>query len=126
VPMMSVPDGSSASLLQDVYAWVELDSNDVPQGAISVEVNGADPQPCEDVRSPLCDLLVCGVGLGTPGCTALGDAIPTLGSSGVMGLGITGLLLSPCPHHPALHPRRSTWGRWRTMWSTCVRRSPSR
>jgi hypothetical protein len=34
-----------------------------------------DPRPYKDAGSPLCDLVVRGVGLGTRGHTAPGDAI---------------------------------------------------
>jgi hypothetical protein len=121
VQVVPAPYQSSPSLLQDVYAQVELDANGVPLGIISVEAVGVDPRPCEDVGSLLRDFVVHGVDLGTVGRATLGDAIPTHDSSGAVGPGITGLLLSG---PPVLHPCRSTGGRWRTTQSTRVRWSP--
>jgi hypothetical protein len=56
-----------------------------------------DPRPGNDAGSLLCDLVVHGASPGMLGCSDLGNANPSLGSSGIGGPGITGLLLSG-PH----------------------------
>jgi hypothetical protein len=72
---MPAQDGSSATLLQDAHAQVELDSDAAPLGLVNVEADRADPWLGDDGGSPLRDLVMRGTGLGTPVCTALGDAI---------------------------------------------------
>jgi hypothetical protein len=98
---MPALDGSGASLLQGAYAQVELGANGAPIGAVSVEADGVDPRPGDDAGSPLRDLVVHGAGLGTPGRTTPGDVIPTPGSSGAVGPGITTL---PLPSPPLFIP----------------------
>jgi hypothetical protein len=67
-------------------------------GTIGVEVGGVDLWPCDDARSILCDLVMHGTGLSTPGRTTPGAAIPALGSIGVVGLWVARLpLLGPPP-----------------------------
>jgi hypothetical protein len=78
-------------------------------GTIGVEVGGVDLRPCDDARSILCDLVMHGTGLSTPGRTAPGAAIPALGSIGVVGLWVARLpLLGPPPPGSAFQP--VNWG----------------
>jgi hypothetical protein len=51
-------------------------NNGASLGIVSVEVDGADPQPGVDVGALSHDLVMHGAGLGMPGSTAPGDAIP--------------------------------------------------
>jgi hypothetical protein len=97
VPVMPMPDGSSAPLLQDAQARVELGVDGTPLGTVSTEADGADSRLGDDVVSLLRDLVVRGTGLGTPRRIDPSDAIPALGSSGIGGLGITRLLLLGTP-----------------------------
>jgi hypothetical protein len=60
---------------------------------VSVKVDGAGPQLGDDAGGLPRDLGVCGTGLGMPGSTAPGDAIPTSESSGAAGPGAISLLL---------------------------------
>jgi hypothetical protein len=53
-----VLDGCGATLLQDVLAQTEPCADNVPLGAISIEVDEAVPYPSDDVRSPRRDLVV--------------------------------------------------------------------
>jgi hypothetical protein len=76
VPIRSAQDGSIATLLQDAHVWEEPGADGPLLGAISIKVDGPGPQPDDDVGGPLHDLGVCGTGLGIPGSTAPGDAIP--------------------------------------------------
>jgi hypothetical protein len=76
---------------------VALDANSVPLGGVTVEANRVDPRPGDNVRSPLCDLVVCGASLVTPEHTNPGNAIPAPRSSGTGDLGITKLLLPGPP-----------------------------
>jgi hypothetical protein len=85
VPTMLVQDGSSAPPLWDVHAQVELDAYGTPVGVVSIMVDKVDPRPGNDVRSPLCDLVMRGASLGMPGRTDPGNGIPTHGSSGAGG-----------------------------------------
>jgi hypothetical protein len=66
---------------------VEPATNDVPLGTDSVEGDGVDPRPDDNARSLHHDLVVCGAGRSSPRFTALGDAVPALGSSSTVGLG---------------------------------------
>jgi hypothetical protein len=122
VPGELVQDGSNAPLLQDMYTRVELGADGVLLGVVSVEADGTDPCPSDDAGSPLRDFVVHGAGLGTPRHIDPGDAIPAVGSSSIEDPGLTGLLLLG---RSVLHPYRSIGGRWRTVWSMRVRRSPS-
>jgi hypothetical protein len=45
VSAMSAEDGTSAPILHDAHAQLELDADGVPLGAISIEANGADSWP---------------------------------------------------------------------------------
>jgi hypothetical protein len=49
--MMQTLDGSSATLLHGVPARAELDADDVPLGAINIEVDGAGHRPGDDAES---------------------------------------------------------------------------
>jgi hypothetical protein len=92
-------------------------------GAIGIEVGGVDLRPCDDARSILCDLVMHGTGLSTPGRTTPGAAIPALGSIGIVGLWVARLpLLGPPPS--ALHSNLSTGDRSRTAQNTRVHRLP--
>jgi hypothetical protein len=97
VPGELAHDGSGASPLLDVHAQVELGADGVPLGAVSIEVDDADPRPGNDAGSLLRHLAVCNANLGTLGRTDPGDAIPAPRSSGALGPKITGLLLSGPP-----------------------------
>jgi hypothetical protein len=76
---MPVPVVCSSSLLHDACARVELDADGVPLGAISIEADGEDPWPCEDVGSPLRDMVVHSAGQGMPNCTIPGDVMAAPG-----------------------------------------------
>jgi hypothetical protein len=76
---MPVPVVCSSSLLHDACARVELDADGVPLGAISIEADGEDPWPCEDVGSPLRDMVVHSAGQGMPSCTIPGDVMAAPG-----------------------------------------------
>jgi hypothetical protein len=105
-PVLEMPGADGASL-----------------GAASVEVDGASPQPRDDIGSLLRDFMMCGADIGVPGSTAPGDAAPAPRPSGIVGLGVSELLL---PGSPAFHPRLSTGGGWRRTRSSCVHRSSPR
>jgi hypothetical protein len=49
-----------------------------------------------------CDLMVRGINSGMPGHTTPSDMVPAPGSSGVVGPGVAGLLLSSYPGSPFL------------------------
>jgi hypothetical protein len=66
-------------------------------GVVSVEVDGVGPRPGDDAGGPLCDLVVCGAGLGTPESTAPGNAILAPESSGAAYPGAPRLLLPRSP-----------------------------
>jgi hypothetical protein len=63
-------------------------------GAFSVELDGASP---DDTSGLLQDMVMCGANIGVLGSGAPGDATPTLGCSGTVGLGISALLLPGSP-----------------------------
>jgi hypothetical protein len=76
-------------------ARVEPDADDVSLGAVSIGVDQADPRQSGDAGNLCSELVVHGA--DTPGHTTLGNAIPALGFSGVVGPGVDGLLLSSSP-----------------------------
>jgi hypothetical protein len=45
-------------------------ADSVSLGATSIEVDGADPQPSDDIGDLLRDLVMCGTGAGVPESTA--------------------------------------------------------
>jgi hypothetical protein len=96
-PVTQVQDGSSATHSHGVPSWVEPGIDDAPHGAVSVEMDGADPRLGDDVGSLRRDLVVHGTDPGTPRCIAPGDAVPFPGFSGAVGSGVAGLLLSGTP-----------------------------
>jgi hypothetical protein len=65
-----------------------LGADNASLGTISVEVDGASPGLSDDTRVSLCDLVMCGTGLGMLGSVAPGDAIPTPKFSGATGPGV--------------------------------------
>jgi hypothetical protein len=95
-------DGSDAAPLQGVPTQAEPGADDVPLGAISIEADGVGPPLGDNVGSPCRDLLVRGIDSSTPGQTTSGDTIPAPKSSGAMGLGLIGLLLSGYPDNSFL------------------------
>jgi hypothetical protein len=82
-PVLEMPGADGASL-----------------GAASVEVDGASPQPSDDIGSLLRDFMMCGADIGVPGSTAPGDAAPAPRPSGIAGLGVSELLLPGSPYFP--------------------------
>jgi hypothetical protein len=98
--MTQASDGSGTSLLQGVLALVETGADDAPLGTVNIEADEADPRPSDDGRSPHCDLVVRGTDSGMPGHTTPNDTVLVPGSSGTMGLGVSGLLLMGYPSSP--------------------------
>jgi hypothetical protein len=80
-------------------------------GVTSIEVDGVGPQPSDDTRGSLRDMVMHGAGFGVPMSAALGDAALAPGPLGTMGPGVSGLLL---PNSPGLPPRLLTRGGWST------------
>jgi hypothetical protein len=73
-------------------------------GAVSIEADGVSPRSGDDVEGLLWDWVMCGACIGAPRSAAPSDVTPTLGSSGVAGLGVSGLL---CQRSRAAHFLRS-------------------
>jgi hypothetical protein len=117
-----VQDGSNATVLQDAHVQEDPGADGASLGIVNVEVDGAGPQPGDDVGGPLHNLVVHGAGLGTPVSTTPGTVILALESLGAKGPGTAELFLPGSPGSPSLP---IDWGRQRTMWSSCVHRSPS-
>jgi hypothetical protein len=84
------------------YEAPTIQASNALLGTISVEVDGAYPQPGNDAGSPHQHLVVRGANSGMLGHTTLGDMVLALGSSGAMDLGIVGLLLSGYLDSPLL------------------------
>jgi hypothetical protein len=72
-----------------VLVLVTPSADGMSQGAASIEVDGAGPQLSDDIRGLLWDLVRRGASIDVPGSAAPGDAAPALGSSGIMGSGVT-------------------------------------
>jgi hypothetical protein len=62
-------------------------------GAVSIEVDGAIPQPGNDARGSLWDSVMHGASIGAPRSTALGDVTTTPESSGITDL--VGVQIAP-------------------------------
>jgi hypothetical protein len=60
----------------------------------SIEADRVNPRPDDDVGDLRHDLVGHGASPGTPGCIAPGDVASAPRSSGAMGPGVVGLLLS--------------------------------
>jgi hypothetical protein len=65
-------------------------------------VVGASPQPGDDARSSLWDLVTCGADVGVLGSDVPDDMVPALGSSGATGPVVSGLYLPGSPLFPPL------------------------
>jgi hypothetical protein len=61
-------------------------------GAVSIEADGVSPRSGDDIKGLLWDWVMCGACIGAPRSAAPSDVTPTLRSSGVAGLGVSGLL----------------------------------
>jgi hypothetical protein len=72
-------------------------TNGASLGAISIEVDGASPQPGDGNGGSLRNLVMCGIGIGVPGSAALGNVTLAPRSSGAMGQGVSALLLLGSP-----------------------------
>jgi hypothetical protein len=90
-------DESGAALLHGVPTQLEPVADDTPLGTDNVEAEGIDPRPDDDARGLHHDLVVRGASPGTPRCVSLGDMALALRSSGIVGPGVTGLLLPDSP-----------------------------
>jgi hypothetical protein len=77
-------------------------------GVVNVDVDGANPRPDDDAGGSLWGLVMRGVDIGIPRSSTLGDATLAHGSLGIVGLGVSGLLLlgSHDFPHPPINWRR--------------------
>jgi hypothetical protein len=75
---------------------VEPDANDAPLGFISFWVDGADPQPGDDVKSLKCDLVVHGAGPGMLRHIVLGSQVPWVLGSWTASVRISMLTIPAC------------------------------
>jgi hypothetical protein len=89
-----VQDGSGATLLQGVLAQVLPVADDMPLGTDSVEADGVDYRPDDDVGRLCHDFVLHGASPGTLRYIASGDVAPAPRSSGATSLVVAGLLLS--------------------------------
>jgi hypothetical protein len=88
-------------------AWVEpvlgmSGAGVASQGTTSIEVVGAGARIGDDAESMLRDLVMCDTEAGVPRSPASDDVAPAPGSSGAMGLVVSGLHLSGSPGFPPL------------------------
>jgi hypothetical protein len=98
VPMMQGSDESGTALLQGEPAWTKPRSDGVTGGSCF-------------------DLVMCSFGPSMPGCTTLGDAVPALGFSCVVDVGVARLGLPGSPDSLFL---LSSGIKWRAAWSMHV------
>jgi hypothetical protein len=95
VPATQAWDGSGAPLLQNMPARVEAVADDTRLGAISVEVDGTEPQPDATIRGLCLDLVMHNSSPSTPERITLDNAVPAPEFLGVVDLGAPGLLCPP-------------------------------
>jgi hypothetical protein len=98
----SVPEAHEAPVQE------MLGVDGVSLGAASVKVDGVEPHPSDDTRGSLRDLVMCGASIDVPRSAALGNAALAPGPLGVVGLGVSALLL---PTSPSFPPLPTDW-RW--------------
>jgi hypothetical protein len=77
-------------------------------GVVNVDMDGASPRPDDDAGGSLWGLVMRGVDIGIPRSSTLGDATLAHGSLGIVGLGVSRLLLlgSHDFPHPPINWRR--------------------
>jgi hypothetical protein len=95
-------DRSSATLLHSAPARAEVVANDTLLGTNSIEADKIEPQQDDASGGPCLDLVVHSSDPSMLRCTTPSNAIPTLGFSGVIDLGVIELGLldslgSPSP-----------------------------
>jgi hypothetical protein len=74
-----------------------LSADGAPSGTTSIEVDGASPQPGDDIRGSFLGLVMRDSRMGVRRSTAPGDASPSPRSLYTVGLGVSGLLLLSSP-----------------------------
>jgi hypothetical protein len=105
-PVTHMWDGSGAPLLQGMPARVEVVAGDTQLGAVSIEVDGIEPQPDDAIGGPCLDLVMRYSSPSMPERTTPGNAILV---PGAVDLGVAGLWLlgSPSSLHdiPSFRPK---------------------
>jgi hypothetical protein len=95
--LVAVPWGTLTLAESAPEVQEALGANGTSLGAVSVEVDGASLQPDDDIGGLLRDWVMFTVGIGAPGTTTSGDAIPAPGSSSAAGPWVSELLLLASP-----------------------------
>jgi hypothetical protein len=87
-----------------------LGADGMSLGAASAEVDGADPQPSDDTKGSLWDLVMRGASFGVPRSATPGEAAPAPGSLSAVCPGVFRLLLLGSPGFPPAYRLEASGG----------------
>jgi hypothetical protein len=97
VPLVSLMLEEPRSEVLEAPVQEMPSANGALQGAVSVNVDGAGPQPSDYTRGSLWDLVMHGADISVSESAAPGDVAPAPRSSGAAGPWVSGLLLQGFP-----------------------------